>query len=199
MEHGAAQRKPGKLNSIEQSRWRKIKLFGAGTMRKRMTGILVVIWMAVIFLFSAQPAWQSAKTSHSAAYKIAEWQNQLFGGDKTEEELAAQAESMQFVIRKGAHMGEYALLAVLLCFHFTYYSIGRRKKVLLAVGITACYAASDEIHQIFVPGRAGRFTDVCIDTLGGVLGIAFFLLALHFCRKNQDSFCKFSGCTGKSH
>lgn len=80
-------------------------------------------------------------------------------------------------------MGEYALLAVLLCFHLNYYSIGRRKMIMFAVGITACYAGSDEIHQIFVPGRAGRFTDVCIDTLGGVLGIVLFLLAFHFCRK----------------
>lgn len=34
------------------------------------------------------------------------------------------------------------------------------------------YAASDEIHQIFVPGRACMLTDVCIDSAGALLGIA---------------------------
>ncbi len=145
-------------------------------MGKRITGILIIVWMAVIFAFSAQPAQQSSETSQSVSYKIAEWQSRFFGQEKTKEELTAQAESMQFMIRKGAHMSEYAFLAFLLCFHVNYYDVSRRKMALLSLGITACYAALDEIHQLFVPGRAGRLTDVCIDTAGGIVGLAFFLL-----------------------
>ncbi|MCI9082963.1 MAG: VanZ family protein [Lachnospiraceae bacterium] len=152
-------------------------------MTKRITGITVIVWMAVIFAFSAQPALQSSEASHSVSYKIAEWQNRLFGQEKTEEQLAAQAESMQFIIRKGAHMGEYAFLAFLLCVHLSCYDVNRRKAVLLSLGLTACYAASDEIHQLFVPGRAGRMTDVCIDTAGGGIGIVLFLLILYFRKK----------------
>ncbi len=150
---------------------------------KRITGMIVIVWMAVIFVFSAQPAQQSSKTSHSVSYKIAQWQNRLLGQEKTEEELAAQAESMQLVVRKGAHMGEYALLAFLVCFHLSCYNMSKSKMALLSLGITACYAASDEFHQIFVPGRAGRLPDVCIDTIGGGLGIMFFLLVFYIRRK----------------
>ncbi|MEY8390914.1 VanZ family protein [Lachnospiraceae bacterium 45-W7] len=144
-------------------------------MRKRITGIIVIVWMAVIFAFSAQPARQSSKTSQSVSYKIAEWQSRLSGRQKTKEELTAQAQAMQLIIRKGAHMGEYAFLAFLLCVHLSCYGVNRRKMALLSLGLTACYAASDEIHQLFVPGRAGRLTDVCIDTAGGILGTVFFL------------------------
>mgnify|MGYP002508093037 CR=1 FL=1 len=92
--------------------------------KKKITGIAVVIWMAVIFAFSAQPARQSSKASKSVSYKIAEWQNYIFNQGKTEEELSIKAESMQLIVRKGAHMSEYAILAVLICFYFSYDSIG---------------------------------------------------------------------------
>lgn len=147
-----------------------------GHIWKKLTGFLTVIWMVVIFAFSAQPAPQSSQVSGGVAYKIAEWQNDLFRSNKTEAELSVQAESMQLVIRKAAHMTEYALLAVLLYFHFSYYPVTKKQMLLLVLGITAGYAATDELHQIFVPGRAGRFSDICIDSLGGALGILFCLI-----------------------
>lgn len=142
-------------------------------MAKKITGIITIVWMAVIFAFSAQPAIQSSQVSGGVGYRIAEWESDFFRQDKTKAELYAQAESMQLFIRKGAHMGEYALLALFLCFHLRYYPISKKQLILLALAITAGYAAADEFHQLFVPGRAGRLSDVCIDSLGGILGILF--------------------------
>ena len=73
-------------------------------MKKLFTGLLALAWMGIIFAFSAQSAVESSQTSQSVSYQIAEWQNRLFGLEKTEEELLEQAEGMQLVIRKGAHM-----------------------------------------------------------------------------------------------
>ncbi len=145
-------------------------------MKKFITGVLVIVWMAVIFAFSAQDATESSRTSQSVSYRIAKWQDRFFHQGKTEEELLQQAEGMQLIIRKGAHMSEYALLAMLLGVHLGCYPFPKRKAFLLAFGITVCYAASDEFHQVFVPGRAGRLTDVGIDSIGGLAGsLAVFL------------------------
>ena len=56
----------------------------------------------------------------------------------------------------------------------------RRNLIIPALSWTFCilYAASDEFHQLFVPGRAGLITDVCIDSAGALLGILLFLAAL---------------------
>ena len=43
--------------------------------------------------------------------------------------------------------------------------------ILIAWGISTAYAATDEFHQIFVPGRAGMLTDVMIDSSGALAGI----------------------------
>jgi VanZ family protein len=40
------------------------------------------------------------------------------------------------------------------------------------------YAASDEFHQLFVPGRSGEVKDVLIDSAGAVTGALLFYLAL---------------------
>ena len=42
---------------------------------------------------------------------------------------------------------------------------------------TAAYACMDEVHQIFVPGRAGRFTDVLVDSIGIALGVVLCALS----------------------
>ncbi len=47
---------------------------------------------------------------------------------------------------------------------------------LAAFAFSTLYAASDEFHQLFVPGRAGLFTDVAIDSCGAALGSALAAL-----------------------
>ncbi len=67
------------------------------------------------------------------------------------------------ILRKGAHMTEYAVLAVLLA-----RALGREAPAL-ALGIL--YAASDELHQAFVRGRHASPIDVAIDAVGLLVGL----------------------------
>ena len=67
------------------------------------------------------------------------------------------------LLRKLAHAAEYALLGLLLA------RAAGRPSVALVLGVA--YAALDEVHQTFVPGRAGRPVDVLIDTAGLALGV----------------------------
>jgi VanZ family protein len=67
------------------------------------------------------------------------------------------------ILRKGAHVTEYAILGFLLV-----RALGREAPAL-AFGVV--YAASDELHQAFVRGRHASPVDVAIDTVGVLLGI----------------------------
>jgi VanZ family protein len=71
------------------------------------------------------------------------------------------------VLRKGAHITEYAILGALL-----YRALGR-EALALAVGIA--YAASDELHQHFVHGRHASPIDVAIDAVGLSVGMLVWL------------------------
>ena len=68
------------------------------------------------------------------------------------------------ILRKLAHTTEYAVLGALLV-----RALGRPGPAF-ALGVL--YAASDELHQTFVPGRHGSPVDVAIDSVGIALGIA---------------------------
>lgn len=67
------------------------------------------------------------------------------------------------VLRKLAHLTEYAVLGALLA-----RAMGRAG---LAVVLGTLYAATDELHQAFVPGRMGRPLDVAIDAVGVACGV----------------------------
>ena len=71
------------------------------------------------------------------------------------------------VLRKGAHIAEYAILGALI-----YRALGR-EALALAVGIA--YAATDEFHQHFVVGRHASPVDVAIDAVGLSLGMLVWL------------------------
>jgi VanZ family protein len=97
----------------------------------------VVVWAAVIFTFSSIPSLSSG---------LGVWDE---------------------VLRKGAHVTEYAIFGALL------YRVIRREPLALAAGIA--YAASDEIHQSFVRGRHASPVDVAIDAVGLALGMLIWL------------------------
>jgi VanZ family protein len=63
---------------------------------------------------------------------------------------------------KVAHFGAYAVLGVLLAFGA--HRSGAPAWIALALGIV--YGASDEIHQMFVPGRSPDVMDWAADAAG---------------------------------
>ncbi len=71
------------------------------------------------------------------------------------------------ILRKGAHITEYAVLGALL-----YRALGREAPAL-AAGIA--YAGTDELHQHFVRGRHGAAVDVAIDAIGLAVGMLVWL------------------------
>lgn len=144
-----------------------------------ITAALIVCNMAAIFSFSAQKAQQSQNTSSS----VIESMVKLIHGDFdfwSEEKKEETVESYQRLVRKLAHMTEYASLGAMTCAFVLTFKKVKKGAVLCAV-FCALYAASDEIHQLFVPGRSGQLSDVLIDTAGAVLGIFVMgLLVLTF-------------------
>jgi VanZ family protein len=78
--------------------------------------------------------------------------------------------------RKCAHAGEYAVLALLLWRAVRKPappggSPWRWSQAGLVLVLAALYAASDEIHQAFVPSREASVSDVLLDTTGAALGL----------------------------
>jgi VanZ family protein len=79
--------------------------------------------------------------------------------------------SVQLVVRKCAHLTEYAILAVLL-----FRALRQRREQMLPAAITAfliaaIYATLDEFHQSFVASRTASAWDVTIDCLGAFVGL----------------------------
>lgn len=82
-------------------------------------------------------------------------------------------QSMQLVIRKSAHVFEYAVLSALWWFAL---EAGEKRvsPVFLALLISVVYAGLDEWHQSFVRSRTGSVLDVGVDSIGAGLGLLFF-------------------------
>jgi VanZ family protein len=129
-------------------------------------------WMCVIFTASSDT--QSAR--HSSIYfePLVHW---LFPSMSQ-----AHIEELHYAFRKGCHMMEFAILAVL-----AWRAIRqptrkdlrpwRWNEAGLALALVFLYAASDELHQVFIPSRTGQISDVVVDVIGGIIGLTLLWLA----------------------
>lgn len=147
---------------------------------------LTLILMAIIFTFSAQPAEESSAMSSP----IAEAAVDLLYQDFEEMEPAEQTELLDqwtYIIRKSAHFSEYALLGLLCLFALgsirsermgepLHTALGNIKWPLIAFLISSAYAATDELHQYFVPGRSGQLSDVLLDSTGVAASVLLICL-----------------------
>lgn len=131
---------------------------------------LVICWMILIFYLSNQISQHSEELSSGVTKIILKILNIL--ELKTPEQILA----IDAVIRKLAHFFIYTLGGMLILMFINLYKIKASKKVLISWLIGTCYAITDEIHQLFVPGRGAEIMDVCIDSLGVITGIIILLL-----------------------
>lgn len=141
---------------------------------KILLPLLTVCWMAVIFWFSAAPAPESSEMSYTVGIQIGKVVVSDFDAWSTEKQNAF-AEKIEYPIRKTAHATEYAILGILVSGTFYVYGIcehgiGRKKMLCYAWLLATAYAATDEFHQLFVPGRSGQVRDVILDSAGALAG-----------------------------
>lgn len=124
-----------------------------------------LIWMGIIFLFSHQPKDESIKYS-----QLAIWLLELLHIDLNDWTMG----NATLVIRKAAHITEYAILCALLWRPIQ--TIFTQNTAFICLAISVLYACSDEFHQTFVEGRVGCVADVGVDSVGVLLVLLFFYL-----------------------
>ena len=86
----------------------------------------------------------------------------------------ATVESIQLLVRKCAHLAEYAILAALFYRALRHGQDNFWRAATLAFVAATFYASLDEFHQSFVPSRTGTAWDVGIDSLGAVAGLVIY-------------------------
>ncbi len=157
-------------------------------MRKVFSWIAVVIWMMLIFNFSAQTASESDTLSMGLADKIIAFIHGLgdipvfsyLGSDAVKTFLL----NANHYLRKTAHFCIFAVLGLLVVNLLFAYNKKWARNCVAAIFICFLYAISDEVHQYFVPGRACRMKDVLIDTCGATVSVMLLYIAHKFRRKN---------------
>jgi VanZ family protein len=137
--------------------------------------LISVAIMVLIFSFSAQEAGKSSDTSGKFIASIVKTFTKDFDKLSAEEQKTIISK-YQFSVRKLAHfsiftaLGFFVLLSLI-----TYQKLKIKIRILLAFLISAVYAVSDEIHQLFVEGRSCELRDFGIDLCGCILGIIIAL------------------------
>ncbi len=135
---------------------------GGMTLKKLRAWALCFVWMAVIFAMSAMHGDVSGEQSGVVVEIIEEALEEL-GVSYPE----TSAVPLELLVRKAAHMTEYAILFWL--YRRALRLSGAKRPGLCALALCALYAASDEFHQMFTEGRGPSPVDVAIDTAGAAL------------------------------
>ena len=154
-------------------------------MLKKIFITLTIIWAIVIFMFSSRNGNESTSDSSRLGMEICRIFVDGFENMASKEQFDL-AKRIDYPVRKAAHATEYAVLGIFIFIYNGKKSCGNtdgRKAGIIKYAFPAWtagtfYAVTDEIHQLFVPGRSGKALDVCIDSAGVFAGILFFLIVL---------------------
>lgn len=135
--------------------------------------LLVIVWILLIFILSHQ----RAAVSDALSGGVLNWLLPY---------LPIGAENipvMHVQLRKSAHFIAYFILGVLVVMAVSRANAWSIQTCIYALLISAVFAMTDEVHQLFVPGRSGEIRDVMIDSIGASIGISCWSL-WKFWRKN---------------
>lgn len=127
--------------------------------------VIAVCWCLAIFMATASPA----STGNHTQQLIMKYTGITY----------EQAATVNLLFRKFVHLSSFGLLAIF------FYKSFEKNAFLNAWLLATLYAASDEIHQAFVPNRTASILDVGIDSIGAILALLLltFLSKKHLSRK----------------
>lgn len=138
--------------------------------RPFLSWLAVFIWMLFIFYLSHQSATESSQLSAGITERILS----IIEGMVLYINL--DLGDFHFFIRKAAHFIAYFILGILIMNALSKNDAITLKLFSYALIICIVYAISDEVHQLFIPGRSGEARDVIIDSIGSFVGMSLYVL-----------------------
>lgn len=155
-----------------------------GNKRKYFAWLPAIFVAAAIFFFSAQPADVSTEMSDGVTTVLLKGAEMVGLLEVSPKRVPEFCELLATPVRKCAHVTEYMMLhgTILFALYFGNFSMRGKKWLKWAYVLTVFYACTDEIHQLFVLGRAGMVTDVLIDSIG----VSIVTWILWRCRKESE-------------
>lgn len=135
----------------------------------------LILWVFVIFYTSTGNA-SMANTSRFLRPLL----ESLFSSEET-------IYFANYLIRKIAHLTNYAILAAFLTYAFlgSPFDWLRKNWFIASFGIVFVIAGVDEIHQSFNPSRIGSVSDVLLDCVGGLIILLFIKFFKSFAQNNR--------------
>lgn len=166
----------------------KIKLFTSVKVRVLFL-VLGLLGCVLIFCMSAEPAAVSTERSSNLSYTLLKLVMPDFEtlGKARQTELAKATER---ILRKGAHFCIYMALGIFSCLFSLCFASNRRTHFFRSFAFCILFAAGDEWHQWFVPGRAARGFDILLDSAGALCGILLILCAAKVWLKRKNALHK---------
>lgn len=154
-------------------------------MAKRIIfGIAIAIWLVVIFNFSAMDSKESTVESKTFTTNVVTVTSSF--ADKvgiieempSEREIAKIVTDINPIVRKCAHATVYLVLGLLILLAMDTKTETFWRNSTIAVIACLLYAITDELHQTFVPGRAGELRDCLIDASGAIVACCLYKLGM---------------------
>lgn len=147
--------------------------------------IKIAIWIPVILMaitifgFSKQNGTESSGLSEKVAVYVIDIADHVGVIHVDDSNRTIYIEKLQTPIRKGAHMSEYAVFGILVFIALTVDGVRFKLRYCITIAGVFLFACTDEFHQLFVPGRSGKFTDVLIDTCGCLIAMVVIQFIHH--------------------
>ena len=139
--------------------------------------ILLIAWCLVIFNASSKTSAESNNKSKELIYKAIKEVTKVTNFfhitkiNMNDEKLFKRVtNTLNYPLRKCAHASVYFVLSILCILLLKSLSVPLKKALIITITVCFLYSITDEIHQTFVTGRTGQFSDCLIDTLGAVIG-----------------------------
>lgn len=165
------------------------------TIQQVIAAMFVLLWMTTVFIFSSQDRTETLNTSGAFIYAIettvkndTQVESHKEEADEVKTQKYKYSEDVQKVVRKSAHYFLYMIGGVILSVFFYALLQDNKKYIFCSTIFGILYAFSDELHQMFVPGRTSSLKDVGIDSLGILTGVVLFMIFIKIVKLKKYKF-----------
>ena len=121
-----------------------------------------IAMMCAIYYFSAQTGEVSGNLSYEISYQIVETKNEILNTNKSYDQLAVEARSIHYYVRKAAHMTEYFLLAIAVSFPLYVYGVRGFWLILAAGLICVGFAGFDDRADVLRAHGVCLLSFICL-------------------------------------